>query len=314
MERKDGRDLMLRNSFKRIGFVGLGNMGARMCSRLLLLENELYVYDVSEEAVINICSKGAKRVDRLSDMSKICDIILMSLPNNKIVDQVFFGENGLTKESVKDVIFVDFSSSTPETTKNIGDYLSDKQSYIIDAPVSRGASAAEEGTLSIMIGGDRDIQEKVMFILKQLGTDIMYTGDLGSAHMVKALNNFLSASNLVTAIEGFTIAKKYGIEPTKFTEAINKSSGKSHMTTVRFPKYYLPRKFNSNFSIGLMHKDMSIALEVARKSGIPMLYSSFVQDIYALAISKGWGLEDNTKIMQIVEDLMGYEEKKNKVN
>ncbi|WP_051302823.1 NAD(P)-dependent oxidoreductase [Salibacterium aidingense] len=294
---------MDKSGFKRIGFIGLGVMGSRMCERLLLLENNLFVYDISKEAMDYFYKKGAEVADSPKDISQKCDIILTSLPNHQIVENVVLGTNGMIETISEDKIYIDLSSSTPEMTKKIGKALKEKGVKMIDAPVSRGAGAAREGTLSIMVGGEESTLEECRFILDQLGTDILQTGKLSSGHMLKALNNLMSASNLITAIEGLSMAKKAGVDPEVFTQAINASSGKSHMTTVRFEKYYLPRHFNSNFSLELMNKDLSIALEVARKKAVPMMFSSLTQEIYSIAISQGKGHEDNTRIMEVVEEL-----------
>jgi len=302
---------MKTNGYKRLGFIGLGIMGSRMCERLLLLENDLYVFDISKDAINNLYKKGAKIGDSPKDIAEKCDIILTSLPNHSVVENVVLGPNGVAKTISEGKIFIDFSSSTPTMTKKIGETLSDKGARVLDAPVSRGADSAKDGTLSIMVGGEENVLEECRFIFEQLGTDILHTGPLGSGHMLKSLNNLLSATNLITAIEGLSMAKKSGVDQNVFTKAINVSSGQSHMTTVRFEKYYLTRNFNSNFTLGLMYKDLSIALEEARKKGLPMMFNSLTQEIYSIAMSKGMAQEDNTKLMEVIEDLIGVNSKVN---
>ncbi|GAA0326300.1 2-hydroxy-3-oxopropionate reductase [Bacillus carboniphilus] len=297
---------MIEKGFKKIGFIGLGVMGSRMCERLLLLENDLFVNDISEEAMLRLVDKGAIRAVSPEALAEQCDIILTSLPNSAIVENVVFGESGLLGGVREGAILIELSSSTPSTTERVGSALQKKGAYMIDAPVSRGAGAAANGTLSIMVGGDVEVIDSCRFILDQLGTDILHTGKLGTGHAMKALNNLLNATNLIAACEGLVIAHKEGVKPENFTEAINNSSGASHITTVRFPKYFLNRAFNSNFTLGLMYKDCSIALEMAQKMGTPMLFTSLTQQVYAMGMSKGMANEDNTRILEVIEDVLGH--------
>ncbi|MBF7082972.1 NAD(P)-dependent oxidoreductase [Desulfallas sp. Bu1-1] len=291
---------------ERIGFIGLGVMGNLMCRRVLLLKNPVSVYDVDKKAVARMVEAGAEARKSPAEVAEYSDIVLASLPDDSVIEKVIFGENGLLEGIKPGNVFVDLSSSTPVMTKKVGQALLAKGAEMLDAPVSRGAPAAKEGTLSIMVGGKMEVMERCRFILEQLGTDIIHVGELGAAHTLKSLNNLLSATNLITSLEGTIIAAKAGVDPFKFIEAVNAGSGRSHMTTVRYPKYYLARKFESNFSLRLMYKDCSIALDLAKQLGTPMLFSSITQHIYAMAISQGMGGEDNTKIMLLLEKLMNY--------
>src|SRR5699024_7936783 len=169
---------MKTNGYKRLGFIGLGIMGSRMCERLLLLENDLYVFDISKEAMNNLSKKGAKIANSPRDIAEKCDIILTSLPNHSVVENVILGHGGYIENISNNKIYIDFSSSTPTMTKMVGKKLENKGAKVLDAPVSRGADAARNGTLSIMVGGEKSVLEECRFILEQLGTDILYTGKL----------------------------------------------------------------------------------------------------------------------------------------
>jgi len=289
---------------ERIGFIGLGVMGNAMCRRLSLINQSISVYDVDQEAVVKLLDVGAEARKSPAEVAEYSDIIIASLPNESVVETVVFGEKGLLSKIRPGSVFLDLSSSTPSMTRRVGGALLAKRVEMLDAPVSRGATAAKEGTLSIMVGGKLEVMEQCLFILEQLGTDIIYVGDLGSAHTLKSLNNLLAATNLITAIEAMVIASKAGIDPNTFIKAVNACNACSHMTTMRFPKYYLPRKFESNFALGLMYKDCSIALDIARQLGTPMLFTSLTQHLYAIAMSKGMGNDDNTNIMLLMENLM----------
>ncbi|GAB6152132.1 2-hydroxy-3-oxopropionate reductase [Desulfosporosinus burensis] len=279
-------------------------MGSAMCRRLSLVNQSISVYDVNQTAVDRMLEVGVEVRESPAEVAQYSDFILASLPNESVIETVVFGENGLLSGIRPGSIFVDLSSSTPSMTRRVGEALLAKQVEMLDAPVSRGARAAKEGTLSIMVGGKLEVLERCRFILEQLGTDIIYVGDLGTAHTLKSLNNLQAATNLMISLEAVNIATKAGIDPYTFIKAVNASSAGSNVTATRFPDFYLPRKFESNFALGLMYKDCSIALDIARQLGTPMLFTSLTQHLYAIAMSKGMQDEDNTKIMLLMEELM----------
>lgn len=285
-----------------LGFIGLGAMGARM-SRRLLQKHALTVYDVNPAAVAALQEAGATPAATPEALAGQCEIIFTSLPNAAIVEQVVFGPQGLLEGIRLGSVLVELSSSRPATTRKVVEALTAKGAALIDAPVSRGAPAAENGTLSIMVGGDPGVLERCMPYLQLLGTDIIHVGGTGTGHTVKCLNNLLSATNLTAAIEATLVAVRYGVDPNVFIEIVNASSGRTNMTDERFPKYILPRTFNSNFSLGLMYKDVQTAVELAMQQDVPLFLADVTRQIYAYAVAQGMGPEDNSRIAVAMEQL-----------
>lgn len=287
-----------------IGFVGLGVMGSAMSGRLIELGHRLIVFDVSERRTENIAALGADAAVSPADVASRTDFVLTSLPHAEVVETVFLGRNGFSAVTSPNQIFADLSSSTPEVSKSLATALAAKDAHFLDAPVSRGARSARDGTLSMMVGGDPEIVNAGRPILEHLATDIIHVGPVGSGHAMKALNNHLSATSLIAACEALVLAAAARVDLTACFAAINVSSGGSHMTRVRFPRYYLPRNFDSNFSVQLMAKDCRIARSMASTNSMPLLLSSATSEVYALALAQEIKSEDNTRILEVVERLM----------
>lgn len=287
-----------------VGLVGLGAMGGGMARRLIDQGIPPAVFDVDTEKVDELAELGARRCANPADVAGVADVTLLSLPNSKVVEAVVLGPDGVLAGARSGCVVVDMSSSDPDSTLALGARFGEAGVEFLDAPVSRGAGAARNGTMSILVGGDATTLARVRPILDQLGTDIVHAGPLGAGHAAKALNNHMSATALLAAMEGFFIAVKAGVDPTLAVTAINQGSGRSHMTEVRFPRYYLPRQFTSNFALGLMEKDCRIAAEMAARSGRPMLLGALTSQLYRVAVNRGMGQADNTRVLELMEDLL----------
>jgi 3-hydroxyisobutyrate dehydrogenase len=289
-----------------IGFIGLGNMGKPMAERLIKAGHSLKVYDVNAFVLRHFAELGAEVAATPQEIAMECDKIITMLPKSSVVERVVLGDQGIIHSIKEGTILIEMSSSSPLSTKKIGELLSAKGVSIIDAPVSGGVKGAAEGTLSIMIGGEADKIEKVRPILEVLGRKLVHVGKLGSGHAVKALNNMLCATTLLATSEAMAVGVKFGVEPDKMLDAINNSSGKSHSSEYKFPNV-LNRKFDVGFTIDLMHKDIGIAMEIADAVKIPTFTGSTVQQFWGLAASQGGGQWDHTAIVKFVEMWAGLE-------
>lgn len=288
-----------------VGIIGLGAMGGGMARRLLEEGVDLVVADVDSARVDALVQLDARAVATPAEVAALCDVVLISLPNSSIVEAVLRGPDGVLHGAQPGTVVVDMSSSDPDSTISLGMDCAQGGIEFLDAPVSRGAGAARDGTLSILVGGDAAVLERVRPILSRLGADIVHVGKVGAGHAAKAINNHLSATALLAAIEGMLVAVRAGVDPALAVEAINQGSGKSHMTEVRFPKYYLPRRFDSNFAVGLMAKDCRIAADMAGRGGHPMLVGGLTSALYQVALNRGMATADNTRMLELQESLLG---------
>ncbi len=289
----------------KVGFVGIGNIGEPVCRHLLEGGYGLLIYDVDPEALAKLGDTPAEPAASLETLAFKSDVVLLSLPNSDIVEEVVFGENGLEEGLSAGKTLIDTSSSKPSSTRSIAKRLAAKGIDMLDAPVSGGVLRAREGALAVMVGGEREVYEKNREVLESFGEKIFYVGDHGAGHLVKALNNLLSATTLASAAEATLVAQRAGVAPDKFVEIINASNGRSYSTEVKFPRYILNRAFDDGFALALMNKDMKIALEAAAEMEFPMPIGSSLAQIWEIAAAHGYGPENHTAIYAFLEDLLG---------
>jgi 3-hydroxyisobutyrate dehydrogenase-like beta-hydroxyacid dehydrogenase len=289
----------------RVGFVGIGNMGEPVCRHLLDKGYELLIYDVDPAALARLGETPAEPAASPVALATEVDVVLLSLPNSDIVEEIVLGESGLNEGLSSGKALIDTSSSRPSSTRGISKRLAAKGIDMLDAPVSGGVLRAKEGTLSIMVGGKREVYEKYHEILKSFGDKIFYVGDHGAGHLVKALNNLLSATTLASAAEATLLARRAGVAPDAFVEVINASNGRSYSTEIKFPRYILNRTFDDGFALGLMNKDLKIAVETAAEMEFPLPIGSALAQIWELAMARGYGSQNHTAIYAFLEDLLG---------
>jgi 3-hydroxyisobutyrate dehydrogenase len=289
----------------RLGLVGLGNIGEPVCRQLIKEGYEVYVYDADEEATARLEDTAAVPTTSPEALASVAEIVLLSLPNSTVVEKVVFGEDGLVGQLTPGMVLIDTSSSKPSSTRMIAEKLAEAGVEMLDAPVSGGVMKAREGTLSVMVGGSREVFERCSPVLRAFGGQIFFLGDHGAGHLAKALNNLLSATTLASAAEAVILAEKAGLSPETFVEVINASNGRSYSTEVKFPKYILDRSFDDGFATGLMSKDLKIALEAAAEIDFPMLIGSTVAQVWQAAVAQENGARNHTEIYTFLENIAG---------
>jgi 3-hydroxyisobutyrate dehydrogenase-like beta-hydroxyacid dehydrogenase len=288
----------------RIGFVGLGNIGFPMCRRLLESGYEVLAYDANPEAVSRLGDTPAEPADSLKALAA-ADVVLLSLPGSDVVEEVVLGEGGLAEGFSSGKVLIDTSSSRPSSTRDLAKKLAESGVEMLDAPVSGGVLRAEEGKLAVMVGGREEVFERCREVLESFGEKIFHVGDHGAGHLVKSLNNLLSATTLASAAEAVILAEKAGVAPEALLEVINAGNGRSYSTEVKFPKFILDRSFDDGFALGLMVKDLKIALETAAEMGHPMFSGSSISQLWQAASARGYDPEGHTSIYAFLENLSG---------
>lgn len=289
----------------KLGLIGLGNIGEPMCRQLIKGGYEVSVYDVGSEAVAQLEDTAAEPAKSPAALAAVADVVLLSLPNSAVVEEVVLGDDGLLENLSPGKVVIDTSSSKPSSTRMISERLAEAGTDMLDAPVSGGVMKAREGTLAVMVGGRREVFERCSPILRAFGGQIFFVGDHGAGHLTKALNNLLSATTLASAAEAVILAEKAGLSPDMFVEVINASNGRSYSTEVKFPRYILDRSFDDGFATALMNKDLKIALEAAAEIDFPMLIGSTVAQVWQAAAAQGNGARSHTEIYAFLEDLTG---------
>ncbi len=289
----------------KLGLIGLGNIGEPVCRQLIKEGYEVSVFDANGEAVARLEDTAAEPASSPKALASVADVVLLSLPNSAVVEEVVLGEDGLIGSLSPGKVVIDTSSSKPSSTRMISARLAQAGIDMLDAPVSGGVMKAREGTLSVMVGGRREVFERCSPILQAFGGQIFFLGNHGAGHLAKALNNLLSATTLASAAEAVILAERAGLSPETFVEVINASNGRSYSTEVKFPKYILDRSFDDGFATALMSKDLKIALEAAAEIDFPMLIGSTVAQVWQAAVARGNGARNHTEIYAFLEEMTG---------
>ena len=291
----------------KVGFVGLGNIGEPMCRRLLENGYEVSIYDANPEAVSKLGDTAAEPAENLKVVASSAEVVLLSLPGSDVVEEAVLGERGLVDGLSSGKVLIDTSSSRPSSTRDLAEKLAESGVEMLDAPVSGGVLRAEEGKLAVMVGGREEVFERHREVLEAFGEKIFHVGDHGAGHLVKSLNNLLSATTLASAAEAVILAQKAGVAPETLLEVINAGNGRSYSTEVKFPNFILNRSFDDGFALGLMVKDLKIALETAAEIGHPMFSGSAISQLWQAAFTRGHGPEGHTSIYAFLENLSGEE-------
>ena len=254
-----------------IGFIGLGQMGLPMIRNLLRSQFHVMGFDVNPQASASLAQEGNfKAATSPTQVAKKCDIVILMLPNSKIVDALLWdGESALAQHLNASQILVDMGSSDPVHTRENFTKLAALNIPFCDAPVSGGVKRATDGSLSIMMGGEKSHIEKIRHVLEALGKTLVHVGSSGAGHAVKALNNYVSAAGLLAVSEALVAAEKFGIDPHLVNQVFNASTGRNNTTEVKVENFILSGTFNSGFSLALMRKDLQTALNFIERMGTP---------------------------------------------
>lgn len=213
---------------KTIGFIGLGAMGNPMAKNFVKNGYNVLVYDVSENAVEALAKEGAKRCDTVAELAESSEVIFASLPNGKIVESIMTGEAGVIASAKKGSCIVDLSSVAPETSVRMYELAKKKEIAYLDAPVSGGVAGAGAGTLTIMVGGDREAFEKISTELYCIGKNVFYIGKTGNGDAMKIVNNLMLGCNMAALAEALTLGEKCGLDLETMNRIVSISSGRSY--------------------------------------------------------------------------------------
>jgi len=287
-----------------IGFVGLGNMGYAMATRLANAGYTLTVADLNADVVQQFCQEtGAASADSLEALGSAADLVITRLPEGKAVRKVLLGEGDNVTAGLKQgAVIIDMSSCSPVDTRALSEELVGLGYDLIDAPVSGGKYKAAEGTLAIMAGGKEDLVEDCRPVFEVMGKPFR-TGGPASGHAMKSMNNFLSAGTLALASEAVITGAKFGLDPEVMVNIINASTGRSNSSEDKFPKFILPRTFNSGFYLGLMAKDLRFAVDLAASEGTPSAFINLLSSTYDKAEADLGFDADNTELFKYLESL-----------
>jgi len=287
-----------------IGFIGLGIMGRPMARNLLKAGYTLVVHSRSRGPVDEIAGAGAKVGSSPRDVAAQCDVLITMLPNSPDVEQVVLGRDGVIEGARPGLVLVDMSTISPLVSQKIGAALAEKSVKMLDAPVSGGEKGAIDGVLSIMVGGDKAVFDKVLPIFQAMGKTITHLGVLGAGGFTKLANQIIVAVNLTALGEALTLAKKAGLDRELTLQALAGGLAGSKCLDQKKPNY-LADTYNPGFKIDLHYKDLGLIMESARALGVPLPATAAVQELFSALRVKGRGGLDHSGVITLLEDLAG---------
>lgn len=289
-----------------IGFIGLGSMGWPMASLLHKAGYPLLVIDASTERAQKFAKEiGGTVAASNRALAQGADIIVTILPTSAIVDSVLNGPEGVIAGLRPDTVIVEMSSGVPTITRTLAEQVAAAKGHLVDAPVSGGVPRAITGELAIMFGGSSALLERVRPVLECMGNAITHTGDVGSAHAMKALNNLVSAGGFLIGVEALLIGKRFGLDPAAMVDVLNASTGMNNSTQKKFKQFVLSGKYNAGFGLDLMVKDLSIALGIGKDTNTPTPFASLCREMWAASAAMLGPGQDHTAVAKMSEKLAG---------
>lgn len=287
-----------------VGFIGLGMMGLPMARSLLARGFRVLGCDTSEAARAAVAEGAPAGAVRFAQdpagVAAGADVIVLMLPNSRVVAQVMEGEGGLLGALRPGSLVIDMGSSEPAETRKLAAALAGRGAAMMDAPVSGSVAKAKTGTLAIMCGGDDAAFARAEPVLKGMGETIIRTGAVGSAHAMKALNNYVYAAGLLATAEALRMGEALGLDLGILTDVMNASSGRNIATETKARQEILSGRYAGGFQLGLMRKDLETAGGIAEDTGFPAPLLALCRERWRDAVATLGPQVDNTEIHRFI--------------
>lgn len=298
-------------SAQKIGFVGLGRMGYPMAGHIAEAGFPLVVHDVDPAASRRFAARHDVRVAESADSFADVDIVLLMLPTSDEVRDVVFGTAdwaGLSQALASSALVIDCSTSDPLVTREIAKSLQIKGISLVDAPVAGGVVFAEQGTLDILVAGDPAALRRAKPVVATFGRSVTYCGDVGSAHAMKVVNNFVNAQILLTYAEALAIALKAGLQPGVAVAALkDATTGRNHAFGKKIEGQVLTRAFNSGMALALTEKDVGLARQLAERLRLDAPIAALCSQLWQRGRAEVGSQVDQTEIVRLWERMAGIE-------
>ena len=290
----------------RIGFIGLGQMGKHMALNFLKAGCRISVYDINPQAVEFIAQKGADTGQAPADIAAQAEVVFLSLPSTDIVEQVIFGESGLTQAVGKELLIVDLSTISYLGSVDMSRKLSDMNISFCDAPVSGMETRAKEASLTVMVGGTKKEFDRIRPLLEIIGNTVLHMGPVGSGQLTKLVNQLLFDINAAGLAEVLPMAVRFGLDPAKVCQVITTGTGRSFAAEF-FTPLTLENRFDEGYPLKSAYKDMVSAAEIGARHKIPLPLTQAATTVFQLALAQGLGAESKGALIKVFEKILDVE-------
>lgn len=289
---------------KKIAVIGMGQMGSNMASRLGEAQFDVMGYDIAERVRKNLSERGVKMGDGLAETLSGRSIVLTSLPDPKAVKSAWLGTSGIAALAEPNSLIIELSTIDPTTMKTVAAAALENGHAVLDCPVSGSPNEAGSGKLVLLVGGEEDAVQRGEPLFDLLGQTWKHTGPVGTAKVVKIVNNMMSMGNVLVAAEAFSLGVAAGVKPQKLFDVISVSGGRSHHFTKRFPNA-LKGDFSPGFKMELGEKDLSLGIDLGRANNLPTPTASIVREMYAMALAEGFRGQDIVALLAMYDKWAG---------
>lgn len=288
----------------RVGLIGTGMMGGAIATRFLRSGYKLVVYNRTKERAEVLKKLGAVVVDSPMHVARNSDIVITVVKDADAVEQVAFGDNGIVDGKHRDLVLADVSTINPVSSRAIATRLKEDGIIMLDAPVMGGPKFAEEGTLVVMVGGDKSAYERYRSVFDTMGSRTFYLGGNGSAHAMKLALNLQIAMIALALSEGITLTKGAGLNPELFLQILNSTYFKTGMSENKGPKM-VKDNFETSFALRMMAKDIDTINDTAKAFNVSLPMASLAGQLYRAAANSSLGELDYTAILAFFEKING---------
>ncbi len=291
---------------ERVGFVGLGIMGKAQASNVLKAGFPLAVYNRTRSKAEDMGKMGARVADSPADVARQSDVTITMVSDSPDVQEVVLGPGGVIEGAAEGSVLIDMSTISPQVTRDVAEALAGKGVSMLDAPVSGGSWGAIQGTLSIMVGGEREVFDRCMPVFEAMGKTIIYTGAGGMGQVTKLVNQIIVGGTLAAVCEGLVFGARAGVDLNPVFEAVAGGAGGSWQLQ-NLGSRLLKRDFDPGFMVKLMHKDLRLITEAGRDMRLPLPLTSLIHQFYHVLQNEGHGDEGTQAYVKVLEKLAGIE-------
>ncbi len=288
----------------RVGYIGLGIMGASMARNLMKAGHALTVHNRSRAIVAQLAGEGATPAESPREVAERSDFVFTNLPDSPDVEAVVLGPGGIIEGARAGMIYIDNSTIKPETARMVAAALEKVGVMALDAPVSGGDIGARQGTLSIMVGGPQEALEKAMPLFEAMGKTVVWVGESGAGQIAKAANQIVVAGTMVAMCEALVLAQKAGVDPERVVQAISRGAAQCWALDTKPPRLF-KRNLSPGFKARMQAKDLKIIIDTGRTYNVPLPLTAVAHQLYEAMVSMGNGELDNSAVITVLEALAG---------
>jgi 3-hydroxyisobutyrate dehydrogenase len=274
-----------------VGFIGLGAMGGPVAGHIQKAGYPMVVFDLRNEATVSFRERGARVASSAAELAGQSDVILTALPMPEDVAQVARGRNGILEGIKRGSIYVDISTSPPSLIRRLEPMFRVKEAFVLDAPVASGQPGAARGIHEVMVGGEREIFERVKPILSAFGDQVLYAGPLGSGNICKLVHQMIGCAVSQAIAEGLSLGVKAGVEPKVLWDCVRRGMvGRMHVLHYQVPQTVFRGTFETDtFPLKLLRKDVGLATALGRELNVPLPVANIAEQSLMEAVNRGWG-------------------------